>query len=122
MAIWLFLCGWAAIWLFPHHIYLFFFSGLCMCEHIHTDKPETTGSESCLYTFQAEMAGAPTESVLKLCIYGIIQRVLSSKWVFVQHSYDVISNMAALDHDRFHFVDISCFNSVKMSTTIHSSW
>lgn len=49
----------------------FFFSGLCMCEHIHTEKPETT--ESCLCTFQAEMAGAPTESVLKLCIYGSIQ-------------------------------------------------
>lgn len=54
-------------------IYTFFFSGLCVCEHIHTEKPETTGSESCLCTFQAEVAGAPTESVLKLCIYGIRQ-------------------------------------------------
>lgn len=70
-----------------------------MCEHIHTDKPETTGSEFCLYTFQAEMAGAPTESVLKLCICGISQRVL------LFNSYDVVSYMAALDHDRCPFVD-----------------
>lgn len=57
----------------PPYILFFFFSGLCVCEHIHTEKPETTGSEFCLCTFQAEMAGAPTESVLKLCIYGIRQ-------------------------------------------------